>query len=49
MQTQTTTNDQLINVLESDVHSWNRPRTDKELRDFIAARHDRLSDTLLFE
>lgn len=50
MQTQTTTDNELSNFIDTpDTHSWNRPRSDAELRNFIEARHSLLADTVLFD
>ncbi len=48
MQLQTTTTTDLSNFIDSaEVPSWNRPRSDAELRSFIESRHDLLDDITL--
>lgn len=47
LQTSTDTND-LSNFIDStEAHSWNRPRSDEELRSFIESRHALLDDIAL--
>lgn len=49
MKTQETANDKLVDYFKNDSASWNRTRTDEELRNFIETRDTVLSESLLFD
>lgn len=42
-----TTTDALVNALGEESHSWNRPRSNEELRSFVESRHALLDDIAL--
>ncbi len=48
MEIQTTATNDLSNFIEdSETHSWNRQRSDDELRRFVESRHELLDDIAL--
>lgn len=41
------TTDTLTNAINEETHSWNRPRSDEELRSFVESRHSLLDEVVL--